>query len=57
MGSRGQGLQDSAAFQGCVLASLWTAEPSVNKHLAYLVLCAALETPHGLKECSLALLS
>lgn len=44
-------------FQGCVLASLWTAELSVNKHLAHLILCAALGTPHGLEGCTLALLS
>lgn len=43
-------------FLGCVLASLWTAELSVNKHLAHLVLCAAFGTPHGLDGCSLALL-
>lgn len=33
-------------FLGCVLASLWTAELSINKHLAHLVLCTALGTPH-----------
>lgn len=43
-------------FQGCVLACLWTAELSVNKQLAHLVLCAALGTSHRLDGCSLALL-
>lgn len=57
VGSRGWGFHNSAAFQGCVLASLWTAELSVNKHLAHLVLCTALGTPQGLEGCSLALLS
>lgn len=41
---------DTAVFQGCVLASLWTAELSVNKHLAHLVLCAALGHPMGWRD-------
>lgn len=60
MGGAGAALVGSrglCCFSGLCFGFPVDSRLNANKHLAYLVLCAAMGTPQGLEGCSIALLS